>query len=207
VADRGADVSIGRPALDLWSACRNFLIDTAPIRITPNSHILSTNQVSNRHETGDFCALIFTNHQPLFTTHRVPNRNCLELEIAVTPSLSSKIEFLIATARGGKPNCAITTGLGTGEAFAGALLVATRRTYDRTEAGASRIRSGTWAITALLANLFNDLIRLQAKLHANCPRLVVGFRWIFGAEFGSIPAIKGAALRRRREISEVNGNA
>jgi hypothetical protein len=99
VANRSADLSIRRDAP--WLARRNFLIDTPPIRIAPNSFTPNTNQVPNRRKAGDLGSLVFTSHHSLITTHSRSNRNCPELEIAVTPLPSSKLDFLIATAKGG----------------------------------------------------------------------------------------------------------
>ena len=76
-------------------AAGRFLIDTAPIRIAPNPFAPNTIQFPNRRKTSHFDKS--PGFSP-FTIHRTSNRNCPELEIAVTPLPSSKLGFLIATA-------------------------------------------------------------------------------------------------------------
>jgi hypothetical protein len=82
-----------------------FLIDTAPIRIAPNPFTPNNIQFPNRRKTSHFDKSPgfspFTIHQSPLTNRRTSNRNCPELEIAVTPSPSSKLDFLIATAKEG----------------------------------------------------------------------------------------------------------
>ena len=65
MANRSADLSI-RPDVP-WLARRNFLIDTPPIGMAPNSHALNTNRVSNRRKTDDLGPLVFTSHHSLLT--------------------------------------------------------------------------------------------------------------------------------------------
>jgi len=88
-----------------FPAAGRFLIDTAPVRIAPNPFAPNKIQFPNRRKTSHFDKSPgfspFTIHQSPLTNHRTSNRNCLELEIAVTPSPSSKSYFLIATAKGG----------------------------------------------------------------------------------------------------------
>jgi hypothetical protein len=102
-----ADATNASPHLQQtpFSIPSRLLIDTAPIRIAPNPFAPHTNQPSNRRKTSNFDKFpgfsVFTNHQSPLTNHRASNRNCPELEIAITPSPSSKLDFLIATAKGG----------------------------------------------------------------------------------------------------------
>ena len=95
-----ADATNASPHLQQtpFSIPSRLLIDTAPIRIAPNPFAPHTNQPSNRRKTSNFDK--FPGFS-VFTNHRTSNRNCLELEIAITPSPSSKLDFLIATAKGG----------------------------------------------------------------------------------------------------------
>jgi hypothetical protein len=113
VANRGADVSIRRPA----PLAHSSLIGTPPVRIVPNCLIANANRLLNRRKTAIFESPVGLglpdNHRspitslPAVAGHRRSNRNCHELEMNVNPLSSSKLSFLIATASGGQPDVAV----------------------------------------------------------------------------------------------------